>query len=185
MSDSIHAPSFQHIFLTGEPGSGKTAVVRRVAELLTAREYKVGGMMSNEIRGRETRSGFRIEDFMTHEQGILAEAGPRDGPHVGKYTVNMHDLEAIGCGAIRRAIEVADIILVDELGPMELNSSRFIESVETALSSRKHVLGTIHQRTKHPFVMSVKSNPQNTILKVTVDNRQELPHQILEKIIRK
>jgi nucleoside-triphosphatase len=182
MSDLARATPYQRIFLTGEPGCGKTTVVKRVAELLMTHGFKVGGMISKEIREKESRKGFRIEDFITHEEGILAEIGSKDGPRVGKYTVNMQDLEEIGSRSIRRAIEIADVVLVDELGPMELNSHAFIESVEAALSSQKHVLGTIHQRTNHPFVVNVKSSPQNTILKVTPENRAGLPSQILERI---
>jgi nucleoside-triphosphatase len=175
----------QRIFLTGEPGSGKTTVVKRAAELLAAGGFKVGGMMSKEIRESGSRTGFGIEDFITHEEGMLAKVGSSEGPQVGKYTVNLHDLDDLGARAIQRAIEAADVILVDELGPMELHSHRFIESVEAALSSQKHVLGTIHKRATHPLVMTVKSKPEYTILEVTPKNRAELPAQIFERITRR
>ena len=172
----------QRIFLTGEPGCGKTTVMKKTAELLVARGFKVGGMTSKEVRERGMRKGFCVEDFITHEEGILAEVGLADGPRVGKYLVNLQDLDAIGVRAIQRATEAADVILIDELGPMELHSDRFIGSVREALSSSKHVLATIHKRTKHPFVTAVKSNPAFTIFEVTTDNREELPVHIVEKI---
>ena len=130
------------------------------------------------------RVGFGIEDFITHQEGTLAVVGSGDGPRLGKYAVNLHDLDEVGVKAIRTAVEAADVILIDELGPMELHSRNFIESVEAALGTQKHVLGTIHKRTNHPLVLAVKLNPKYTVLEVTPENRGELPAQILSKIIR-
>jgi len=175
----------QRIFLTGEPGTGKTTVVKKTAELLATRGFKIGGVTSKEIRKGGSRAGFSIEDFITHKDGVLADVRSSNGPHVGKYTVNIRDLDEIGAGAIQRAIESANVILIDELGPMELHSHRFIESVEAALSSQKHVLGTIHKRTNHPLAIAVKANPEYTILEVTLENRGELPVQILGMITRR
>jgi len=156
--------------------------VKKTAELLVARGIKVGGMTSKELRGERSRKGFCVQDFKTHEEGILASVGLVDGPRLGRYVVNLHDLDTIGVGAIQRSIETADVVLVDEIGPMELHSDLFIESVRAALSSSKHVLATIHKRTRHPFVMAVKSNPEFTIFEVTVENREELPVHIVESI---
>jgi nucleoside-triphosphatase len=171
------------MFLTGEPGCGKTTVVKRTADLLALRGLKIGGMMSSENRETGTRVGFSIEDLITHERGILANVRGSEGPRVGKYSVNMRDLERIGAGAIQRAIVEAEVILIDELGPMELHSSRFIESVKAALHAQKHLLGTIHKRASHPLVVEVRSNPAYALVEVTVENREELPAQIAERII--
>jgi len=181
---ALVASSPHRIFLTGEPGCGKTTVVKKTAELLVASGFKIGGMTSKELRDKGSRKGFCVEDLNTHEEGILAEVGLTSGPRVGRYVVNLRDLNAIGVGAIQRSIETAEVVLVDEIGPMELHSDLFIESVRAALSSSKHVLATIHKRTKHPFVMAVKSNPEFTIFEVTVENREELPVHIVEKIRR-
>jgi nucleoside-triphosphatase len=98
--------------------------------------------------------------------------------------VNLHDLDNIGVRAIHRSVDASDVVVIDEIGPMELHSDRFIQAVRAAVSSPKHVLATIHKRTKHPFVMALKSNPGFTIFEVTVENREELPLRIVEKIRR-
>jgi nucleoside-triphosphatase len=141
-------------------------------------------MVTEEIREGKTRTGFYVENIITHERGILAMVGSGEGPRIGKYTVSLRDFEAVGVKAIQAAIEDADVMVVDELGPMELNSGRFIESVEEALNSRKHIVGTIHKRATHPLVMAVKSNANFTIVEVTAENRGELPPQIIDRILQ-
>jgi nucleoside-triphosphatase len=183
MTAPRQSSSPQRIFLTGEPGCGKTTVVNNTADLLVSAGLRIGGMLTNEVREKGTRVGFHVEDVATHERGVLAELGRNEGPRVGKYHVNINDLERIGAGAIRTAIEMADVVIVDELGPMELHSRFFIEWVRSALSSPKHVLGTIHRRATNPLVLEVKTNPRFTIIEVTAENRGNLPAEIAQRII--
>jgi nucleoside-triphosphatase len=172
----------QRIFLTGEPGCGKTTAVRRICETLLGLGKKPGGMISCEIRERGVRLGFRLEDLLTHESGILAQVGKETGPRVGKYVVNLHDIERIGVTAVKRAIDEADVVVVDEIGPMELHSMPFILAVERALGSSKHFVGTIHKRASHPLVAAIKSNPVYQITEVTSGNRQQIPMLIVEQL---
>jgi nucleoside-triphosphatase len=175
----------QRVFLTGEPGCGKTTAVRSTTKLLVLRGLRVGGMISGEIRERGVRLGFNLEDLLTHETGTLAHVEQAEGPRVGKYRVNLQDIERIGVGAIMRAIHEAEVVVVDELGPMELNSTRFIEAVDAALASSKNFLGTIHKHASHPLVAAVRSNPAYAILDVTPENRGRLPTEIGQRIIAK
>jgi nucleoside-triphosphatase len=171
------------LFLTGNPGSGKTTVVRRVSDILREQNMRVGGVISSEIRRQGTRVGFSLEDLLTHETGILAHADQKDGPRVGKYRVNLADVERVGATAMQRAVAEADVVVVDELGPMELYSLPFIESVELALRSEKILVGIIHKRASHPLVTAVKSDPAHRIIEVTLGNRAQLPNEITRQII--
>ncbi len=170
------------VFLTGEPGCGKTTAVKKACEILRSHGKKLGGILSGEIRERGMRIGFTLEDIFTHETGILAHINQNEGPRVGKYRVNLEDIQRISAVAIRRAIVQADVIIVDELGPMELNSMPFILAVEMALASTNHFVGTIHKRASHHLVAAIRSNPSYQILEVTQQNRNEIPTTIAQKI---
>jgi nucleoside-triphosphatase len=170
------------LFLTGDPGCGKTTVIRRISDILRGRGTKIGGMISGEIRREGVRIGFSLEDLITHETGTLAHVDQKDGPRVGKYRVNLSDIQRVGVTAIRRAITEADVVIVDELGPMELHSMPFILSVEEALASPRIIVGTIHKRASHALVSAIKSNPDYQIIEVTLDNRSRLPHEIVEQL---
>jgi len=166
---------------TGEPGCGKTTLVRRICEALSLQAKKTGGMISGEIRKKGQRIGFKLEDILSGETGILAHVDQADGPRVGKYRVNLQDIERVGVAAIRRAILEADVVVVDEIGPMELNSKPFILAVELALASPKHFIGTIHKRASHYLVSAIKTNPAYQVIEVTPANRDRLLAEISEK----
>lgn len=168
--------------MTGEPGCGKTTAVRKTCEILTAQGRKVGGVVSGEIRKAGVRVGFSLEDLATGRVGTLAHVNQREGPQVGKYRVNLADIERIAVSAIKQAIAESDVIVVDELGPMELNSMPFILSVEMALGIPKPFVGTIHKRATHYLVAAIKSNRAYEILEVAAQNRDNIPKSLVERI---
>ena len=167
------------LFLTGEPGCGKTTVIKKIFETLNNQGMKTGGIVSGEIRSGAVREGFSLEDLLTHETGTLAHVNLKEGPRVGKYRVNLFDLEHVGAGAIQRAVAEADTVIIDELGPMELHCAPFIAAVEIALRSPKHLIATIHKRATHPIVTAIKSNPNYQVIEVTVNNREQMPSNIV------
>ncbi len=138
--------------------------------------------MSREIRESGIRVGFSLEDLATHETGTLAHVNQKEGPRVGKYRVNLADIQRIAVSAVKRSITESDVIIVDELGPMELNSMPFILIVEMALATPKHLVGTIHKGASHYLVAAIKSNKAYEILEVTLENRDNLPKTLVERI---
>lgn len=172
------------IFLTGQPGVGKTSVLLRVIDALKAKGYNVRGMISREVREQGTRVGFEILDLYTGQKGWLAHVKQPSGPQVGKYRVNLDDLKKIGVNSILNAIKTADVIVVDEVGPMELFSQAFKDTILQAVESTKPLLGTIHFRAQNPLINIIKARNDVEILEVTYENRQNLHNLIITKILR-
>jgi len=172
------------IFVTGPPGVGKTSVLLRTVNGLKNRGYEIGGMISREVREGGVRVGFEIMDFSTEQRGWLAHINQPTGPKISKYRVNLTDLDAIGVGSILDAIRNADIIIVDEIGPMELFSSAFRDSVVRAVESNKPVLGTIHFGLRDSFINSIKTREDAEIFEVTYENRETLHNLIIDKVVQ-
>jgi len=168
--------------ITGAPGIGKTTVLIRAVEALKNMGFKVDGMLSREVREKGTRVGFEIVDFETEERGWLAHVNQPDGPQVSKYRVNLRDLEAIGAASIRNAVAKAQIIIVDEIGPMELFSPAFKEAVIQAINSNKPVLGVIHFRARDPFLDSIRKREDAEIIEVTYGNREHVHNLLISKV---
>jgi nucleoside-triphosphatase len=133
------------IAITGAPGSGKSTVCRSVLKHLTC---TYGGMTSADIREKGERVGFDIRDIASGKQGILAHRNGT-GPRVGSYHVNLEDLNNIGVAAIRNAMS-SELIVTDEIAPMEFKSPEFIRVVEEALGSDRNMLVVLHRKSGHP-----------------------------------
>jgi nucleoside-triphosphatase len=168
------------VFLTGIPGVGKSTVVRKVADRIQQDGVEVGGMTSADLRSGSARVGFEIRDLMTGKAGVLAHVNQTAGPRIGKYRVKSEDLDKIGAEAILSAIKHADLIVIDEVGPMELTSRRFKDAVQAALACGKSLLGTVHRNARDPLVQAIRTDGTVEVIEVTNENRDSLPSALLE-----
>ena len=174
-------PLSLRLFLTGIPGVGKSTAVKITAERIQRGGFKVGGMTSGNLRSGAGRVGFEIRNLLTGEAGVLAHVNQPSGPRVGKYRVKSEDLDRIGAEAIVSAIKGAELIIVDEVGPMELTSSRFKDAVQAALTSGKSLLGTVHRNAQDSLVRRIRSSPSIEVIEVTPLNRDSLPDILVER----
>jgi len=164
--------------VTGIPGVGKTTVLLKTVETLRANGYGVGGMISRDVRLHGNRIGFEILDLSSGEKGWLANVDQQWGPHVGKYRVNLDDLNNVGVKAILQACENLDIVVVDEIGPMELFSEQFREAVRKTVDSRKLLICTVHWKMKNELIDNIKKREDVEVYVVTHDNREHLHETI-------
>ncbi len=171
------------LFITGSPGAGKTTVLLKTVEALKARGYSLGGMVSREVRTCGTRVGFEILDLSSGRKGWLAHVNQKHGPRVGRYRVNLEDLNNIGAEAIVKAVENFDIVAIDEIGPMELYSERFKEAVKKAVEGGKLVIGTVHWRVRNKLIEEVKAREDAEVYRVTYENKGSLHEIIIEKAV--
>ena len=155
------------IALTGSPGIGKTTLLQKVVVSLGG---CVGGVLARDMRFKDRRIGFELLDLSTGAVGILADnAG--SGTKLGKYRVHPEELDRIGAQAIENAMN-ADLIVVDEIGPMELSSCRFVNAVEKAIASEKNMLVVLHEWSNHRLAKKIRGTFQ--IITVSRENRDVL-----------
>jgi nucleoside-triphosphatase len=165
------------ILLTGAPGSGKTTLIHRVVDKYSG---PAGGFYTREIRENGKRKGFEIIT-LEGERGILAHVDVHSQVHVSKYGVDIAALDRIAVGAIHKTIERGNLVVIDEIGPMEISSPRFQEAVLNALNSDCDLLGTIVKRSTR-FTDQIKSRNDVTLIEVHVDNRDQLVGVILSML---
>lgn len=142
--------------------------------------------MTKETKRERVRVGFTIQDLISGTSADLASITSMVGPRVGKYRVSLTNLSAIGATSLRRAAEDAEVIVIDEVGPMELMSPEFRRAVEFCYNSAKPILAVIHERMKDPLIELLVSDPRTKLSEVTLQNRDgivaELAGQIIEAL---
>jgi nucleoside-triphosphatase len=170
------------LILTGAPGVGKTTVIIKMVDALKAKGVSVGGMVTHEVREGNLRVGFEILDLTNNKHGWLAHVKGQGGPQVGKYHVNLNDLDNIGAEAISQALEKYSVLAIDEIGPMELLSQKFKQVVSQALEGKKLMLMVVHGKARDPLVTQIKRRVDAELFYVTFSNRENLTEQLVRKV---
>ncbi|MFW5904062.1 MAG: nucleoside-triphosphatase [Candidatus Saliniplasma sp.] len=131
-----------NIFVTGPSGSGKSTLVHEIIEEM---ELEVEGIRTPDIREGRRRVGFKIVDVSTSEEGILAHVDQTKGPKLGKYRVCMEDLNKFAESCLTNVSSDIDMVVIDEIGTMELYSKKFEDAVKELLGSDVPVLAVLHR----------------------------------------
>jgi nucleoside-triphosphatase len=164
------------LLLTGRPGIGKTTVIKAVAELLGER---AGGFYTEEIRGPGGRKGFRLVT-LDGQEAVMAHVKlrGRGRPRVSRYGVDVKTIERVGVTAIRRAMQEGQVVVVDEIGKMELFCGPFKETILQAVSGPYTVVATVMAK-PNLWVDALKTTISVTPWEVTAENRDRLAEQVV------
>lgn len=163
-----------HLLLTGKPRVGKTTLIEKAVQELK-NKYKLEGFITKEIREKGDRVGFEIIKI-NGERKIFSHKDFKSPYRVGKYGVNLYNLEEI---IEKIDPENCDILIIDEIGKMELLSQKFFIWINTLLKNKKpRILGTIGEKVLENLKKEIDFS-KCEIIKITYDNR----NTILEKIL--
>ena len=165
------------VLVTGLPGCGKTTLMRRaVAEL----GVPAAGFYTEEIRSAGRREGFALVT-LDGRRATLASVRIR-GPHrVSRYGVDVQALESVGLPALEEAAAGAKLLVVDEIGKMELFSPRFREAVLRALDAGGPVLASI-MLSSHPFADALKARDDIRLIRLTPETRDRVLGEVVSAL---
>ncbi len=164
------------VLITGRPGIGKTTTIQRVLDRI---DRPAGGFTSSEIREDGRRVGFAIET-LAGERVIMAHVDRPGSPRISRYGVDVAAIESVAVAAIRRAVAAGELVVVDEIGPMELLADAFPQAVRHALAADVPFLASIVAR-RHPFTDELKQRRELELLKLTRDNRERIVEHLIER----
>ena len=166
---------YDKTLITGKPGVGKTTLVRKIIGRM--RSVRMAGFYTVEIRSKGSRVGFELRG-LNGKCRTLAHVDIPSRHRVGKYGVHT--------GGFEEFLETLDpmnpgveLIVIDEIGKMELFSNRFRSLVCDALNSDKQVLASIPIK-GNEFVREIKRRLDIHLFEVTHGNLDHLRDAIVE-----
>jgi nucleoside-triphosphatase len=161
---------------------GKSTVVSRVVLKLKSAGVIVGGCTTSEMRSGGTRTGFEIRDLASGRKGELASVTSRFGPRVGRYRVNLADLAKIGAAGLEAAALSSELIVLDEVGPMELVSPEFRRAVTKCIASDKPILAVVHEKLEDDLLNELRSKAR-ALFTLSVENRDGVADELASKLL--
>ena len=163
------------MLLTAAPGTGKTTAVQRIINLLGTQNC--GGFYTEEIKNKDgQRTGFECIT-LDGKKVRLADVNSESAIRLSRYGLDIKGFEQIAISAVEEALITKEVIVIDEIGPMQFFSERFKKALDKVIYSEKIVVGTIFFN-PHPEIDSIKKNEHIELY----ENRKFLPNKIAAKV---
>jgi nucleoside-triphosphatase THEP1 len=160
------------IVVTGAIGIGKTTVCQKVIDIARSQGYSYGGVIARKSRNDD----IIIEDIETGETKTLASTDDiYQGPRTAKYSFSPEGID-FGIEAIERGT-TSDILLVDELGHLELRGEGFAGVVEQIAAGKvENCILVIRKGLLSDFLPQL--GVTTSVFETTISNRNQLPGEI-------
>ncbi len=168
----------RNLLITGLPGTGKTTVIKKLAERLSS--VNAAGFYTEEIRAGSARKGFEIVD-LRGAQALLSHVDIPGGQRVGKYGVDVAGFERY-LETVPFFSPSTDLVVVDEIGRMECLSVKFTCLVVDLLDAPVMMVATVALH-GGGIIDRIKGRADVRLYRVTKDNRDNLVGEI-EKAVR-
>lgn len=97
---------------------------------------------------------------------------------MGKYGVDLNAFEQVALPALSDPV-AGGVVVIDELGKMELASAAFRDAVQRMLSTECSLIATVHAH-RHPFTDAFKRQIQ--VARLDASNRDRLPMALADRL---
>lgn len=164
----------KNILFTGPPRCGKSTLIHKIVQKIN---IPATGFFTREILERDRRVGFSI-NTLDRKEGVLAHEQIKSRWRVGKYGVNLSDIDRIAVPSMMPATS-DQLIVIDEIGKMECFSELFKKTLEGVLDSDLQVIGSIAMKGDR-FIQKIKERSDVLLVTVTPQNRDELVNMYLK-----
>ena len=171
----------QKILITGPPRCGKSTLISKLIEYYTIKKnYTIYGFLTPEVNKSGNRIGFDIIDIFSVDRSPLARVGDFKTKYkLGKYSIYIDEFENYLETTLLLEKKKVDLIIIDEIGKIELFSKKFQDFIKRIFSLDIAILATIGLKLKHLIKNYLLNLPTVQLLNLNRQNFQT----ILQKVI--
>lgn len=173
--ENIWQASTKCLFLTGKPSIGKSTLLEKVMNIFhQSTDLKIVGFITRDIRNDTgDRIGFETSTLDNKRTGQLAT---KNGD--GTYELNHETMNTVIIPTLLEGIESADLLVIDEIGPIQLQNVEFKKTIDLILEKRDlSVIGIVALQ-GHPYLSRIHQHYRTGLFEVTEANREQLVTKI-------
>jgi nucleoside-triphosphatase THEP1 len=171
------------ILITGPPRCGKSTLIVKLIDYFSDLNYTIHGFLTPEVRKEGNRIGFDFEDINSKERGKLARIGNYNTKYkLGRYCIYIEEFENLISKLEDILFHKGELLVIDEIGKMELFSKKFLDLITKFFSSDIKIIATIGQKMQHPLKDSLLKIPEVVIFTLRRHNHQEIFNKIIDII---
>lgn len=168
------------ILITGPPRCGKSTLISKLIEYYTIKKnYTIYGFLTPEVKKSGNRIGFDIVDIFSGDRSQLARVGDfKTKFKLGKYSIFIDEFENYLETTLLLERKTVDLIIIDEIGKMELFSSKFHELIKKLFQSDIPIIATIGQKIQHPVKNYILKIPEVYLFELNRKNQDDIFQKI-------
>jgi nucleoside-triphosphatase THEP1 len=184
MSQALPSPLAPIVLLTGLVGVGKTTVAECIVGLARQQGLACGGLLAPAmVNGCGQKVGIEGVDLLSGERRILARTDRElGGPTIGPYSFDAQALQW-SVGVVENAIGTCHLLVVDEIGKLELWRGIGLASILPRLAAGEAACALVLVRDFLLSELQARLDPiTQVVFEVNERNRNDMPSRILQAL---
>ncbi len=167
------------IGITGPVGSIKTEALRKIIEMLENDGAVVQGLLFSEVITNGKVTGYSLYDLYTKKRVVFADSKLVSRVKIDKIGVDTRLLEEIVVPSLTKAREMADYIVIDEIGKLQHTTKVVQKEIDETLEYTKPLILTLHKKSRNPVLQEIRSLEGVRVFDITPINRNILPFKVV------
>lgn len=158
--------------VTGNIGAGKTNLIQNIVSKLKAENISVAGIVTTRIIENEITTGYDILNVSSNERAIfLRTFGDDNQQRIGKYFIYAEGLK-LGENSLKSTD--AKLIVIDEIGKLELDEKGWHNALTQIISNSKNLLLlSVREEVINEVLEKYRISPE-IIFNVSAQNEDDL-----------